>query len=132
VLDNFLTFREPVDTDDDNTNDEDLEQGLLGDEVPVTAGGSIDWRQKNAVTPVKNQGSCGGCYTFSTTGSMEGAYAIKTGKLYDFSEQQLLDCSGNGNAGCSGGYMTNSFKYLQGAKLMQDSDYPYTGRAGTC
>ena len=69
----------------------------LGENLPE----SIDWRNKNAVTSVKNQGNCGSCWSFSSAQALEGLYAIKTGKLINFSEQQLVDCSEKfGNQGC--------------------------------
>jgi len=69
------------------------------EDVSMEAASSIDWRTKGAVTDVKDQGQCGSCWSFSTTGALEGAYAIKNGKLVAFSEQQLVDCDKLGNGG---------------------------------
>jgi C1A family cysteine protease len=92
---------------------------------------SIDWRTKGAVTPVKNQGQCGSCWAFSTTGSVEGAMFLKTGKLQSFSEQQLVDCD-KVDQGCNGGLMDNAFKYIEKYPLMPEQDYPYTAEVGEC
>jgi C1A family cysteine protease len=94
---------------------------------------SVDWTAKSAVTPVKNQQQCGSCWAFSSTGALEGAFAIATGKLVSFSEQQLVDCSkAFGNQGCSGGLMDNAFTYEEGTAICTEDSYPYTAQVGVC
>ena len=96
---------------------------------------SIDWRDKNAVTPVKNQGRCGSCWSFSSTGAMEGSWAIATGELLSFSEQQLVDCSSNsfyGNNGCTGGLIDNAFQYAINSGMCTENEDPYEEDQGTC
>jgi len=92
---------------------------------------SVDWRTKGAVTDVKNQGSCGSCWAFSTTGALEGFYFINNGKLVAFSEQNLVDCV-TADDGCGGGLMEDAFQYTAQNGIETEADYPYVGRDTQC
>lgn len=95
---------------------------------------SIDWVKRGVVSPVKNQGQCGSCYAFSTTGALEGLYGILYNKSISFSEQQIMDCSvKEGDNGCDGGLMDYGFQYVIDAKgICKEEEYPYKEQNGTC
>jgi cathepsin L len=105
----------------------------------VGAPSSIDWREKGAVNPVRDQGQCGSCWAFATTANAESVWAISTGNLLDLSEEFLVDCAtgvGYFNMGCNGGQPDSAFKYMINNGQCTESSYPYkagtTKTAGTC
>merc|ERR1719389_882784 len=90
-----------------------------------------DWRTSGCVTPVKDQGSCGSCWTFATTETVETAYCNAGGPLTNLSEQQLVDCCTDYN-GCNGGDYPLAYEYVGKYGQESDADYPYVGKETVC
>lgn len=98
------------------------------DELPE----SVDWREKGAVSSIKDQGYCGSCWAFSTVAAVEGINQIVTGDLITLSEQELVECD-TYNAGCNGGLMDDAFEFIiRNGGLDTEDDYPYTADDGKC
>lgn len=128
------TENAPIFVWDGSSKSTDVDPGFGADPL------AVDWTNhtdgKSYVTAVKNQGSCGSCWAFSSTGALESRYAIKHGVTGDdittLSEQQLIDCSKlEGNKGCDGGLMDDAFDYVEKAGgLCSEKEYPYTAKTG--
>ena len=100
--------------------------------VSNAAPAAYDWRDYGRVSPVKDQGSCGSCWAFSTVANLEGLYYANKGVMKTFSEQMLVDCD-TSDSGCNGGLMEYAFTWLKkNGGIMTDTDYPYKGVKSTC
>lgn len=102
---------------------------------------AIDWREvPNRVSPVKNQGACGSCWAFASTGCLEGQELGVHGKsagfngssLVQLSEQNLVDCVKK-DAGCNGGFMKDALDFVAEEDGIDDEkSYPYEARTRKC
>lgn len=94
---------------------------------------SLDWRAQGKVSEVKNQGACGSCWAFATTGALESMLA-RSGINILLSEQNLVDCATGryGNYGCDGGFVESALEYVSDNGIMSAADYQYTAKNGPC
>uniref|UniRef100_W5LHM9 Cathepsin K n=1 Tax=Astyanax mexicanus TaxID=7994 RepID=W5LHM9_ASTMX len=123
VAEKMFGLQMPMDSDDTNTYVPDEYEKLPK---------SIDYRKLGYVSPVRNQGSCGSCWAFSSVGALEGQLMKTTGQLVELSPQNLVDCVKE-NDGCGGGYMTNAFNYVKTNKGIDSEEaYPYVGEDQQC
>ena len=116
----LMTEKEPI----NHANRPEL---IRTSDSPIVKYGTVDWRDSGCVNPVQDQGSCGSCWAFAATASVESSYCIGGGALYKLSEEQLVNCDTDGNdGGCDGGLAFYAWDYLQTHGQMLGSEYPYT------
>jgi C1A family cysteine protease len=128
----FLTFTPDQEDIEETRSDVFLElssQVLTSTEQLPT---NVDWREKGALSKVRDQNTCGGCWAFSTISNVESQYLIKYGEPLDLSEQFLINCVTK-NLACSGGNMKNALTWVISAGgLALEADQPYKNKKGTC
>jgi C1A family cysteine protease len=101
----------------------------------ITTPDTFDWRDHDAVTPVKDQGQCGSCWAFSVTENVESVWILANGlnsSILPMAPQQLVDCD-DYSFGCDGGFPPFAYDYLMDAGgLDEEKYYPYTATGGSC
>ena len=130
TADEFVDYFNLKVTAEQNCNALASKPKVYNEEPPA----SFDWRDEEKVTPVKAQGHCGSCWTFSTAGAMESHFLIHTDRTFaNFSEQQLVDCAGDYDChGCSGGLPSNAFNYIRDNGMTTEEQYDYFAEVHEC
>jgi len=125
----LLMYTHTVDTTLLFDNGDDVDVKEYDTDLPE----SVDWVSKGHVSPVKNQGQCGSCWSFSTTGVLESHFSIFKNESVLLSEQELVDCSWfYGNLGCGGGLPTRAFRYVKRFGITTEKEYPYDAKNHIC
>jgi cathepsin F len=132
----LLTFKPDSEdlliADPTNTQSSFIEISSSSTNSAVYLPSNFDWRDKGALTPIKDQKTCGGCWAFSTAANIESQYLMKYGKVVDLSEQNFINCISK-NLGCNGGNMKNAMTYIQGAGgVVLESSQPYKNSRSSC
>lgn len=96
---------------------------------------TVDWRTKNVLTAVEDQGSgdCNLSWAFAVSTQIATEITLAMGVLNDLSEQQLIDCSGAAHANqCACPQLSETFAFVAANGVCTDAAYPFTGQPGTC
>ncbi len=94
---------------------------------------AFDWRTKKILSPVKDQGQCGDCFIFASTGAFEASWFLQNKQQITVSEQQIMDCAKAGE--CQGGWHGDILNFLKQKGVTSDTDagFAYSGKAsGSC
>jgi cathepsin L len=110
---------------------------IANGDIVVGAVTPVDWTLK--MTAVKDQKSCGSCWAFTAVGLIEAGLRIKYGSVYNFAEQELVDCCLSTltsvcyvGSGCQGGNSEQALNYVSKWGIAATSAYPYAARLGSC
>lgn len=95
---------------------------------------AFNWCDQKGCTPVRDQGVCGSCWAFATTGVLESAIRIQHGLSVDLSEQYLVSCNAESPKwGCDGGWFAHEYHWRKqslsgGVGAVLESEFPYQVR----
>lgn len=128
-----VKYSNKITPEERSTSSINLRGGCPGT-LPSSTPSSVDHTVSGGVNPVRAQGTCGSCWAFSSTASMEFCHWKATNELRILSQQQLVDCATFmwGNNGCKGGWPINAFKYVKKQGQTSNEQYPYKSKDGKC
>ena len=100
------------------------EEEEIGIEEVTALPKTYDLRNKNKLTDIRNQGSCGSCWAFTAMGALESS--LMPMEAWDFSEQHLITNHGFKWKPCGGGNLLMAVAYLARRHgPVDESDHPY-------